>query len=196
MGWDSNPRWACTHAGFQDRCLQPLGHPSNSYLINALQPGLTLGNLERNAVLPPNCHPPQSRNPRSLTFSASCLRARGVIVSAPLNREAILRAPARTASANECRIALYPLATMRSSNASGASFKAGKVLAPSLNGTLNEAMRSTNSTSSRKGSLSQKNCHLSAASAIASSITAKAASAFDRCFRNPKIAPPVRACSL
>ena len=28
MGWDSNPRWTCTHAGFQDRCLQPLGHPS------------------------------------------------------------------------------------------------------------------------------------------------------------------------
>ena len=28
MGWDSNPRWACTHAGFQDRCLKPLGHPS------------------------------------------------------------------------------------------------------------------------------------------------------------------------
>ena len=28
MGWDSNPRCACAHAGFQDRCLQPLGHPS------------------------------------------------------------------------------------------------------------------------------------------------------------------------
>ena len=28
MGWDSNPRWACTHGGFQDRCLKPLGHPS------------------------------------------------------------------------------------------------------------------------------------------------------------------------
>ena len=27
--WDSNPRWACTHAGFQDRCLKPLGHPSS-----------------------------------------------------------------------------------------------------------------------------------------------------------------------
>ena len=26
--WDSNPRWACTHGGFQDRCLKPLGHPS------------------------------------------------------------------------------------------------------------------------------------------------------------------------
>ncbi len=28
MGWDSNPREAHTPAGFQDRCLQPLGHPS------------------------------------------------------------------------------------------------------------------------------------------------------------------------
>src|SRR4029077_13481579 len=26
--WDSNPRWACVHGGFQDRCLKPLGHPS------------------------------------------------------------------------------------------------------------------------------------------------------------------------
>ena len=29
-GWDSNPRYAFTHAGFQDRCLKPLGHPSAS----------------------------------------------------------------------------------------------------------------------------------------------------------------------
>ncbi len=28
MGWDSNPRDACTPGGFQDRCLKPLGHPS------------------------------------------------------------------------------------------------------------------------------------------------------------------------
>ncbi|CVI16864.1 hypothetical protein AGR1A_Cc30301 [Agrobacterium fabacearum CFBP 5771] len=28
MGWDSNPRYALTHAGFQDRFLKPLGHPS------------------------------------------------------------------------------------------------------------------------------------------------------------------------
>ena len=28
MGWDSNPRDGCPPAGFQDRCLQPLGHPS------------------------------------------------------------------------------------------------------------------------------------------------------------------------
>ncbi len=30
MGWDSNPRDPCEPAGFQDRCLQPLGHPSGS----------------------------------------------------------------------------------------------------------------------------------------------------------------------
>src|ERR1700749_2659117 len=30
MGWDSNPRYACTYGGFQDRCLKPLGHPSHS----------------------------------------------------------------------------------------------------------------------------------------------------------------------
>ena len=29
MGWDSNPRGALTPAGFQDRFLQPLGHPSS-----------------------------------------------------------------------------------------------------------------------------------------------------------------------
>jgi site-specific DNA recombinase len=28
MGWDSNPRGPCEPAGFQDRCLQPLDHPS------------------------------------------------------------------------------------------------------------------------------------------------------------------------
>ena len=27
-GWDSNPRRACTLAGFQDRCIQPLCHLS------------------------------------------------------------------------------------------------------------------------------------------------------------------------
>src|SRR5690606_33078403 len=28
MGWDSNPRRHHCLAGFQDRCLKPLGHPS------------------------------------------------------------------------------------------------------------------------------------------------------------------------
>ena len=27
--WDSNPRWYRYHAGFQDRCLKPLGHLSD-----------------------------------------------------------------------------------------------------------------------------------------------------------------------
>ena len=30
-GWDSNPRTTFAVAGFQDRCLQPLGHPSTPY---------------------------------------------------------------------------------------------------------------------------------------------------------------------
>ena len=29
-GWDSNPRYAYTYGGFQDRCLKPLGHPSGA----------------------------------------------------------------------------------------------------------------------------------------------------------------------
>ena len=36
--WDSNPRWTCAHAGFQDRCLKPLGHPSNSLSYLAFLP--------------------------------------------------------------------------------------------------------------------------------------------------------------
>ena len=28
MGWDLNPRTPCDVAGFQDRCIQPLCHPS------------------------------------------------------------------------------------------------------------------------------------------------------------------------
>ena len=27
--WDSNPRWTCAHASFQDWCLKPLGHLSS-----------------------------------------------------------------------------------------------------------------------------------------------------------------------
>jgi hypothetical protein len=30
MGWDSNPRATFAAAGFQDRCIQPLCHPSES----------------------------------------------------------------------------------------------------------------------------------------------------------------------
>ncbi len=29
--WDSNPRWACTHVGFQDRCVKPLRHSSDRH---------------------------------------------------------------------------------------------------------------------------------------------------------------------
>ena len=38
MGWDSNPRYACTYGGFQDRCLKPLGHPSRARRNYAVHP--------------------------------------------------------------------------------------------------------------------------------------------------------------
>ncbi len=52
MGWDSNPRGALTPAGFQDRSLQPLGHPSGfefNYLPQCVPPG--------NPKLAPDWHP-------------------------------------------------------------------------------------------------------------------------------------------
>jgi hypothetical protein len=39
-GWDSNPRYPCRHAGFQDRCLKPLGHPSQCASHEGRRPGL------------------------------------------------------------------------------------------------------------------------------------------------------------
>jgi hypothetical protein len=43
-GWDLNPRGALTPAGFQDRCIQPLCHPSGTKLRNIqyLRPGFPL----------------------------------------------------------------------------------------------------------------------------------------------------------
>ena len=40
-GWDSNPRYACTHNGFRDRPDRPLWHPSERVLIGV---GLAPGN--------------------------------------------------------------------------------------------------------------------------------------------------------
>ena len=44
MGWDSNPRDGRPPAGFQDRCLQPLGHPSvaTGYLATGCRTGNAL----------------------------------------------------------------------------------------------------------------------------------------------------------
>jgi hypothetical protein len=39
-GWDSNPRETCASAGFQDRCIRPLCHPSTTRQLN--RPGLVL----------------------------------------------------------------------------------------------------------------------------------------------------------
>ena len=36
-GWDSNPRRACTLAGFQDRCIQPLCHLPGGILAETLR---------------------------------------------------------------------------------------------------------------------------------------------------------------
>ena len=55
---DSNPRYPCGHAGFQDRCLKPLGHPSKLLIIlcfclprppahNPLLPNLLPNGLQR-----------------------------------------------------------------------------------------------------------------------------------------------------
>jgi hypothetical protein len=42
-GWDSNPRYACTHNGFRDRPDRPLWHPSEGELIGGgIAPGNTL----------------------------------------------------------------------------------------------------------------------------------------------------------
>src|SRR6185436_7180366 len=46
MGWDSNPRTGCPVAGFQDRCIQPLYHPSCRGTVRrgfAPQPGILTG---------------------------------------------------------------------------------------------------------------------------------------------------------
>jgi hypothetical protein len=51
MGRDSNPRNARAFSGFQDRCLQPLGHPS-LLRFNMMPPGSTI----QHADLAPDWH--------------------------------------------------------------------------------------------------------------------------------------------
>ena len=45
-GWDSNPRYHCWHAGFQDQFLKPLGHPS---VTEVIIPGFA--DLPKNSLL-------------------------------------------------------------------------------------------------------------------------------------------------
>ena len=40
-GWDSNPRWACTHSGFRDRRDRPLRHLSVPVVLSVA--GFSLG---------------------------------------------------------------------------------------------------------------------------------------------------------
>ena len=46
MGWDSNPRKAFTFAGFQDRSIQPLWHPSKRRTLLELLRTLALRALQ------------------------------------------------------------------------------------------------------------------------------------------------------
>jgi hypothetical protein len=79
MGRDSNPRDACASAGFQDRCLQPLGHPSRKDFK-----GLSRAT---NRELPPDCH-----RQRRISGSASSRHS---------------RSKARPRSHTPCAIALW-----------------------------------------------------------------------------------------
>ena len=54
-GWDSNPRYPCEYGSFQDCCLQPLGHLSAVFALNA---ALRAQNWRKNDSLPKrmSCH--------------------------------------------------------------------------------------------------------------------------------------------
>src|SRR5689334_16012537 len=57
-GWDSNPRTTCAVAGFQDRCLKPLGHPSISLiLLNKSRYSLKPQSAAESILAPPLCAP-------------------------------------------------------------------------------------------------------------------------------------------
>ena len=49
--WDSNPRLTCANAGFQDRCLKPLGHPSTLDIIVLLLLLRFAGNTRRHGIV-------------------------------------------------------------------------------------------------------------------------------------------------
>jgi hypothetical protein len=62
-GWDSNPRYPCRHAGFQDRCLKPLGHPS-VFGVQRLSRGVRSGKVSIAADM--RCRSALSRQSRAL----------------------------------------------------------------------------------------------------------------------------------
>ena len=64
--WDSNPRWYRYHAGFQDRCLKPLGHLSVVWVCRSL--GLTGSPILRRA--PAQRHPACAVKTGALNCSA------------------------------------------------------------------------------------------------------------------------------
>jgi hypothetical protein len=84
-GWDSNPRYPCRHAGFQDRCLKPLGHPSKPLILfrNALS-----FTCQRQLFAGFYCQgisPPESR--RSDSLAAASLKVRQDILDHEVARQ-------------------------------------------------------------------------------------------------------------
>ena len=49
--WDSNPRYACTHAGFQDRCIRPLCHLSGRVVHVGFRCAIRWGNSREKMVV-------------------------------------------------------------------------------------------------------------------------------------------------
>ena len=71
-GWDSNPRTSCPVAGFQDRCLKPLGHPSktlNVFVFSSNRIARIYSGCYR------NCYPTSSRRFICARRKASSTRA-------------------------------------------------------------------------------------------------------------------------
>jgi lipid A 3-O-deacylase len=78
MGWDSNPRYAYTHAGFQDRCLKPLGHPSERGRNYPATPRIssvdeTPANLSSKRQQDHSCLAPNRMNLRTITAIVATL---------------------------------------------------------------------------------------------------------------------------
>jgi hypothetical protein len=90
-GWDSNPRCPCRHAGFQDRCLKPLGHPSDlgisiaypSELLNATRTWNQFGPKQQSVDFSGHLLAPVARSSRA---ARRCSRRHRVASLAPGRR--------------------------------------------------------------------------------------------------------------
>src|SRR5262249_10688646 len=81
-GWDSNPRVSCPTAGFQDRCLQPLGHPSTA-VTSALSDTATT-----NVVATRGRHPLAWPRHDFVLATAARMHPRDLPTSSPVSRPA------------------------------------------------------------------------------------------------------------